>query len=76
MMRNDETIGQRMYLECRRVYGYIAEAQRTLGVSHRGVISKWKLGQSCPQAYFLAEILKDGGDINYILLGGERDEVP
>jgi hypothetical protein len=71
-----ETIGQRMYSECLRVFGSIQQATKNLGVSSPVVIYRWGHGNSCPQAHYLAELLKAGGDINYILIGGNRNEVP
>ena len=75
-MSGSDTIGKRMYSECLRIFGSIEQATKILGASSRVVIYRWGHGNSSPQAHYLAELLKAGGDINYILIGGNRNEVP
>ena len=75
-MSGSDTIGKRMYSECLRIFGSIEQATKILGASSRVVIYRWGHGNSSPQAHYLAELLKSGGDINYILIGGNRNEVP
>jgi hypothetical protein len=71
-----DTIGKRTYSECLRIFGSIKQATKTLGASSPVVIYRWGHDNSCPQAYYLAKLLKAGGDINYILIGGNRNEMP
>lgn len=68
-MSGSDTIGKRMYSECLRIFGSIKQATKILGASSPVVIYRWGHGNSSPQAYYLAELLKAGGDINYILIG-------
>jgi hypothetical protein len=75
-MDSTETIGTRMYSECLRLWGSIYRAAKELGVSQPMIIYRWGRGISCPQAYFMAKILKAGADIKYILTGERENELP
>jgi hypothetical protein len=74
-MNSKETIGTRMYSECLRLWGSIYRATKELGVSQPMIIYRWGRGISCPQAYYLAQILKAGADIHYILTGVKQCEL-
>jgi hypothetical protein len=74
-MSNAETIGERAFSECLRLWGTPYKAAKELGCCQSMVIYKWGRGLTCPQAYFLANMYASGADIKYILLGVRENEL-
>jgi hypothetical protein len=74
-MSKIETIGERAFSECLRLWETPYKAAKALGVCQSMVIYKWGRGLSCPQAYYLAQMYSAGADIKYILLGVRESEL-